>query len=171
MIASAMPLAAALLSALAWLAVLGRVFCMGIGRRLGRGGSFGFTSEETTFPFADFALEVMNLFLQSGFALDGALMLGPPKVGLLTKFDDLEPQPTQQHESNKKEGRECAEASPQESKDGTEVRLGIVGCIEIDDQLCRDGEKRPLLGWKTNQGIGFINVHAPPMVGSAMALK
>ena len=76
---------------------------MGISRRLGRGGSFGFTSEETTFPFADFALEVMNFFLQSGFTLDGALMLDPPKIGLLTKFDDLEPQPMQQRQSNKKQ--------------------------------------------------------------------
>ena len=49
--------------------------------------------------------------------------------------------------------------------------MRIVGCIEIDDQLRGDGDQRPLLGWKNNQGIGFITVHAPPMVGSAMAWK
>ena len=28
-----------------------------------------------------------------------------------------------------------------------------------------------MLRWKNNQGIGFIDIHALPMVGSAMAVK
>src|SRR6202044_2380898 len=94
-LASAMPLAAVLLSAWARCAFVAPCCCSWVVRGLARGGSFGFASEETTFPFADFALEMMDLLLQSGFALDGALMLGPPKVGLLTQVDDLETQPTQ----------------------------------------------------------------------------
>ena len=50
----------------------------------------------------------MKLFLQSGFALNGPLMLGPPKVGLLTQFDDLQSQPTQQHTRKEKEGSKSA---------------------------------------------------------------
>ena len=49
--------------------------------------------------------------------------------------------------------------------------MGIVGRIEIDNQLRGDGDQRPMLGWKNNQGIGFITVHALPMVGSARAVK
>jgi len=111
-IASAMPIAAALLSTFAWRAIVGRVCGIGICGRLGRGGSFGSPSVETPFQLADFSSELMNPLLQINFALDGTLMLGPPKVGLLTKFDDLEPQPTQQGEREKEEGSEFAKASP-----------------------------------------------------------
>ena len=54
----------------------------------------------------------MNLFLQIGFALDGPLMLGSPIVGLQPQFDDLEVQPAQQRERNKKGDREPPKAFP-----------------------------------------------------------
>jgi hypothetical protein len=76
-IASAMPFAAWLLSAFACLLVGG-----GCGR--GRRRRFGFSSEETLFPFPDFALEVTNLLGPIGFALDGPLMLSLPIIRLLT---------------------------------------------------------------------------------------
>jgi hypothetical protein len=100
--ASAMSLTAVLLSALTRRAVVGRISRIGRGPR--RGGRFGVTSEETTFQFTDLPLKVLKLFLQLGFALDGPLMLRAPVVGLEAQFDDLEPQPTQQWERQKKEG-------------------------------------------------------------------
>src|ERR1700733_4786951 len=109
-LASAMAVAARLLSAFAQCAVVDRG--VGICHRLGRRGRFGFASEQTAFPFADFALEVLKLFLQSGFALDGALMLGSPIVGLQTKFAELKPQPTQKYQSEKEEGGELAKTLP-----------------------------------------------------------
>jgi hypothetical protein len=111
-IAPAMPIAAALLSTFAWRAMVGRVWGIGICGRLARGGRFGSPSVETPFQLADFSAELMNPLLQISFALDGTLMLGPPKVSLLTKFDDLEPQPTQQGEREKEEGSEFAKTSP-----------------------------------------------------------
>ena len=51
-----------------------------------------------------------------------------------------------------------------------EVRFGIVGWIEIDDPHREARDKRSMRGWKNNQGIGG-GVHAPPMVGSAVAPK
>jgi len=84
-VASAMPLAAWLLSTFAFLAAGTGGGWLG----LGGGGRFGFSSIETAFQFADFALEALNVFFQIGFALDGALMLGSPKMGLLTQFDKL----------------------------------------------------------------------------------
>src|SRR5208282_5508116 len=56
----------------------------GIGWRLGRGGGFGFASEQPAFQLADFTLKVLDLLLQLGFTLDGPLMPGPPIVGLHT---------------------------------------------------------------------------------------
>jgi hypothetical protein len=110
-IASAVPTAATLLPAFAWGAV-GWRGGIRIRGTLGRGGGFGFSSEETAFQFADMTLVVPNLFLQISFALDGPPMLGAPKVGLLSKVDDLEPLPTQQGERQKKERSEFAKTLP-----------------------------------------------------------
>ncbi len=55
---------------------------------------------------------MMNLFLPIGLTLDGPLMLGPPIVGLQTKFDDLAPAAPQKPESQKKEEGEFTEAAP-----------------------------------------------------------
>ena len=107
-VASAMPLAAWLLSAFAFLG--GGI---GGGRMgLSGGGRFGFSSIETAFQFANFALEALKVLFQIGFALDGTLMLGTPKMGLLTQFDELRPAATQEYESEKKEPSELAKASP-----------------------------------------------------------
>ena len=62
----------------------------GLTLRLGRGGSFGFASEQTPLPLADFALELSHLLCQSGFPLDGTLMLSAPIVSLLAEVDDLQ---------------------------------------------------------------------------------
>ena len=86
--ASSVPLAAWLLSARTFLAVAIIARGRRLGLRLGRGGSFRFSSVETTLQFADFRLEALNLFLQVSFTqggtLDGSLMLGSVIVGLET---------------------------------------------------------------------------------------
>jgi hypothetical protein len=84
-VASTMALAAALLSTRAWFSVPWR----SIGFWIRGGRSFGFSTVQTAFQFADFALETLNLSLQVSFALDGPLMLSTPEVSLRTQFNDL----------------------------------------------------------------------------------
>jgi hypothetical protein len=161
--ASAMSLATGLLSTATTRGFLGRG--VGIGRRLGHGGSFGFAAEEATFQLADFTLQEMVVLLQLGFALDGPSMLCPPKIGLQTQFDELQPQAPQQQSSEKEEPSEFAKASPQQ---GQEVWFRIVGKVKADDRRRGDVDQRSLLRGQTNQRIGG-DIHAPPMVGREMA--
>jgi hypothetical protein len=145
-VTSAMPFAAWLLPALASLGVVG-----GVGIGLGRRGGFGFSSIATAFQFADFPLQTLHVFLQIRFTLDGAVMEGPPIVGLQTQLEELEPATAQDREGAKKEPSESAKASPQQGK---EVWFEI-------NQSRTDMKQRSLLRGPRNQGKRLFGIHAP----------
>jgi len=122
---------------------------VGIDRRLGGGGGFGFAAIQTPFQFADLPFEEFHLLGQLGFTLDRTQMKSTPIVGLLTQLAEVQPHPPQGHEGEKEEQREPAKASPQP---GGKIGFGIK-------------DKSVLLRRQNNQRIG-IGVHALPIVGS-----
>jgi hypothetical protein len=163
--ASAMTVAARLLPSLAWRAGFGG---MGI-HGLGRGGSFGSTPKDTPFQFTNFPLQVLDLFLQICFTLNSPLMLRSPIIGLLTQRDDLEPQATHKYKSEKEKSGKFAKTFPEQNEGGTEVRPEIVISIGFENNCGGNRNERSLLGRKNNQRKGNIGVHAPPIIGSAVA--
>ena len=98
-------------------------------------------------------MQELKLFRQIGFALDGALMLGFPVVGLQPQFDELPTETAAERPEQEKEDSEFAKALPEPGED---VGFGI----EISDQDRGDRDESSVFRRKYNQGIGDIGVHA-----------